>query len=333
MGYKLRRDLREALGPDITGLQRAVALEIADDAKEETRISWVTLDDLARWTGAKDTAVVRNALKRLAAAGWEFRIPIGVAKKDGRVMYAKPGIRMTFRVPDFKTEGSAPKEGVATAPPLGGATATPRGGATAHSEGATATSMGEPPLPLGGAGAHSEGATAHSEGAGATPYSSYSSSPQKEAAAPQAPSAAPPSGVAREITAEDKLEFGAFWAVHPKSRDMDKTRAEWVAAVVSGVDPKRITEAAKAYAHEVVGTEFRFVKQSLYWLRDRRYEDKFEPAPEPASKPSPLPAWCGECADGNRAAEREGHLRQIYDHRGNAHPCPKCHPTKAVHAA
>lgn len=333
MGYKLRRDLREALGPDITGLQRAVALEIADDAKEETRISWVTLDDLARWTGAKDTAVVRNALKRLAAAGWEFRIPIGIAKKDGRVMYAKPGIRMTFRVPDFKVEGSTPKEGVATATPIGGATATPRGVATAHSEGATATSMGEPGLPLGGAGAHSEGATAHSEGAGATPYSSYSSSPQKEAAATQAPSTAPPSGGTREITEEDKREFGAFWAVHPKSRDMDKTRAEWIAAVVSGVDPKKITGAAKAYAHEVVGVDFKFIKQSAGWLRERRYEDKYEAALAAPKPPRPLPPWCGECADGNRAAAREGHLRQTYDHRGNAHPCPKCHPTQAPHAA
>src|SRR4051812_33158860 len=116
MGYQLRRDLREALGPDVTGLQRAVALEIADDANEKTRTSWATLEDLARWTGAKDSAVVRNALKRLAAAGWEFRTPIGVAKKDGRVMYAKPGIRMTFRVPDFQGVAAAPPKGVAPAP-------------------------------------------------------------------------------------------------------------------------------------------------------------------------------------------------------------------------
>lgn len=326
MGYQLRRDLREALGPDITGLQRAVALEIADDAKEDTRISWATLEDLARWTGAKDSAVIRNALKRLAAAGWEFRIPIGVAKKDGRVMYAKPGIRMTFRVPDFETGGSTPKEGVATATPLGGATATPRGVAPAPS-------MGEPSLPLGGAGAHSEGATAHSEGATATPYSSYSSSPQKEAADAQTPPAAPSSGAPREITDEEKLDFGRFWQLHPKSRDMDKTRTEWITVVLAGADPKKITAAAQAYAREVVGTEFRFVKQSANWLRERRFEDKYAAPTEPARKAAPLPPWCGECADGNRAAEREGHLRQTYDHRGNAHPCPKCHPTKNIHAA
>lgn len=149
---------------------------------------------------------------------------------------------------------------------------------------------------------------------------------------PPAPAPQPPA-VAREITAEDKLEFGRFWQLHPKSRDMDKTRAEWVAAVVAGADPKQITTAAEAYAREVAGTEFRFVKQSAGWLHDRRYEDKYAAASEPARKATPLPPWCGECADGARAAEREGHLRQIYDHRGNAHPCPKCHPTKAIHAA
>ncbi|MEU3283002.1 hypothetical protein [Streptomyces antibioticus] len=152
MGYELRREIREALGPNVTGLQRAVALEIADDARHDAdgRRSRASLKDLARWTGAKDTAVVRNALKRLAEAGWEFRVPIGKGK-DGRVLYATPGHAMEFRVP-FPPEG-APAHSE---------------GAPAHSddeqaEGATAHSEG--------AGAHSEGAPAHSEGAGATPPS------------------------------------------------------------------------------------------------------------------------------------------------------------------
>jgi len=154
MGYELRRQLREALGPDITGLQRAVALEIADDANEKTRVSLAPLSDLTRWTGAKDASVLRNALKRLAVNGWEFRMPIGKGK-DGRLLYAVPGRRMTFRVPDF--------EGVATATPKE-EQGLPHGG-----EGAT------PQSTQGGAGAHSEGATAHSEGAVAPPSSSDSS--------------------------------------------------------------------------------------------------------------------------------------------------------------
>ncbi|MBT3087011.1 hypothetical protein [Streptomyces sp. CYG21] len=117
MGYELRRQLREALGPAVTGLQRAVALEIADDANDTTRESYVELPDLARWTGAGSVDVVRNALKRLSAAGWEFRVPIGKGK-DGRVMYAVPGRRMTFLVPPFEGVAGARSE-EATATPKG----------------------------------------------------------------------------------------------------------------------------------------------------------------------------------------------------------------------
>ena len=253
MGYELRRKLREALGPEITGLQRAVALEIADDAKEDTRRSWAALEDLARWTGAKDAVVVRNALKRLAAAGWEFRVPIGKGK-DGRTLYAVPGIRMTFVVPPF--EGVAP-----------------------------ATPKGEPPLPQGVATAHSEGATAHSEGATATPYSSDPSVPQGEETSTQGGAAATPSTAGREITADEKREFGSFWALYPKSKDYDDTLAAWTAEVLAGADPQEITTAAVAYAREVVGKDFQYIKQSANWLKQRRYRDKFAPEPQPGGKP------------------------------------------------
>ena len=106
MGYRLRRELRELLGPEITGLQRLVALEIADDANDNTRMSKATLADLVRWTGAKDGKVVRTILKRLSEAGWEFRVPIDKGK-DGRLLYAVPGKALTFRVPDWP-EGVTP---------------------------------------------------------------------------------------------------------------------------------------------------------------------------------------------------------------------------------
>lgn len=262
MGYQLRRDLREALGPDITGLQRAVALEIADDANEQTRTSWVGLEDLARWTGAKDAVVVRNALKRLAAAGWEFRIAIGKGK-DGRTLYAVPGTRMTFRVPKFE----------------GGAGATPKGERGLPQGGAVAT----PETSEGVAGAHSEGAVAHSEGAVATPFSSYPSAPQEEEASTQGVATALSLPAARDLTAEEKKEFGNFWLLHPKSKNQDKTLELWTAAVLSGVDPQKITAAAVAYAREKSGDPFRFIKQSDNWVRERRYEDKY--APEPNGKP------------------------------------------------
>lgn len=264
MGYHLRRQLREALGPNVTGLQRAVALEIADDANEDTRRSWVALDDLARWTGAKDAVVVRNALKRLAAAGWEFRTPIGKGK-DGRTLYAVPGTRMTFVVPHFEEVATATPKGE---PPL------PQGGA-----GAT------PQTPQGVAGAHSEGATAHSEGATATPFYSDSSAPQEEEASTQGVATAPPLPAARDITAEEKLEFGRFWHNHPKSKDYDKTLEAWTEAVLAGADPVAISAAALSYAREMAGQPFQFIKHSANWLKQRRYEDKHAPEPDANGRP------------------------------------------------
>ncbi|MEV7426999.1 hypothetical protein [Streptomyces sp. NPDC091212] len=140
MGSELRRDLREALGPEIKGLPRSVALEIADDARydddwrydpDKGRRSKATLEELRRWTASKDTNVVRDALKRLSAAGWEFRIPIGRGK-DGRILFAVPGRAVEFRVPDFDLKGESPL-------PL--------------------TGKGESPLPLGRVTTPSEGVT------------------------------------------------------------------------------------------------------------------------------------------------------------------------------
>lgn len=110
MGSNLRRQLREALPPSIKGLQRAVALEIADDARydddwnyapEKGRRSRVRLAELVRWTAAKDELSIREMLRRLSLAGWEFRLPIG-KDKNGNLLFAVPGKAMTFRVPDFE---------------------------------------------------------------------------------------------------------------------------------------------------------------------------------------------------------------------------------------
>lgn len=155
MSSELRRQLREALGPEIKGLQRAVALEIADDARYDDgwrfdaargRRSKVRLADLVRWTGAKNERVVRDALRSLSLAGWEFRLPIGVGT-DGRPMYAIPGVAMQYRVPDFEVPVAAPPEGTVTTGPSveqGTATAGPLGpeGPVVAAQGAATTAQG-----------------------------------------------------------------------------------------------------------------------------------------------------------------------------------------------
>ncbi|MFE6785142.1 hypothetical protein ACFVFF_23085 [Streptomyces sp. NPDC057680] len=54
--------------------------------------------------------------------------------------------------------------------------------------------------------------------------------------------------------------------------------------MLAGTAAADITEAATAYAREVAGEEFRFIKQSDNWLRDKRYLDKH--APRPSGKPN-----------------------------------------------
>ncbi|MFB7910238.1 hypothetical protein ACFC1T_27770 [Kitasatospora sp. NPDC056076] len=273
MGYELRRQLREALGPQVTGLQRAVALEIADDANEETRKSWAALEDLARWAGAKDTSVVRNALKRLAVAGWEFRIPIGKGK-DGRALYAVPGVRMTFLVPPF--------EGVAVAPPFGG-----KGEHGLPLEGATAT----PSDPQGGAGAHSEGATAHSEGAGAPPFSSYPSDPSTDKDSPRREGRAPATPSPAKPKVDHHLEaFGAFWLVYPKKKAREEAKKAWCAAIERGADPQHLVNAATAYARERANEDPQYTKHPATWLNKGCYDDEPDTA---AGQRPPLRAVSG----------------------------------------
>jgi hypothetical protein len=297
VGYELRRQLRDVLGPQVTGLQRAVALEIADDANEVTRKSSAPLEDLARWTGAKDTSVVRNALKRLAAAGWEFRIPIGKGK-DGRPLFAIPGIRMTFLVPEF--------EGVATATPsgskgeqglpLGGATATPstQGGAGATPSG-SADSDGEVPdqEPFFSPDTAAEG------GATATPYKVKGVAPappsSKEQTSTTYKVSSPAEGGATATPSRQKVDhhldaFGAFWLVYPKKKAREEARKAWCSAIDRGANPERIVEAATAYARERASEDPKFTKYPATWLNKGCYDD--EPDTIPGTR-APLRAVAG----------------------------------------
>jgi hypothetical protein len=87
------------------------------------------------------------------------------------------------------------------------------------------------------------------------------------------------------ITPEQKVEFGNFWTLFPKSQEYDKTLEAWTAAVLNGdATPEAITAAAVAYARDKAGEERRYVKSSVNWLRDRRYLDR--PAPQPEGKPN-----------------------------------------------
>lgn len=244
MGYKLRRDLRVALGPKISGLMRIVALEIADDANDNTRESMVPLDVLASWCGAEETSV-REALKRLGKAGWELRVPIGRGK-DGRVLYAVPGMRMTYRVPEFEV---------------------PKGESQTLEGQGTDPSQGRDTRPSGGEGRvtdPSEGVRNPSEGSGTRPFPSPPHSPHEDKDSP---------------AAEEYLEaFGAFWLSYPKKKAREEAKKAWIAAIKRGVDPTHIVEAAQTYARERAQKDPKFTKYPATWLNKGCYDDEPEQA-------------------------------------------------------
>ncbi|GAA3384392.1 hypothetical protein [Streptomyces racemochromogenes] len=78
--------------------------------------------------------------------------------------------------------------------------------------------------------------------------------------------------------------FGAFWANYPKKLDRETAMTEWLAAMRAGVDPALIVKAAQGYARSVVGeTNPRWIAYPANWLAKKRYHDEY-PEP-PAGRP------------------------------------------------
>ena len=312
--------------PDaLTWRERYALVVLAENAKDGTRQCWPGIEDdpeIAQMMRLPGRSSRYEVLKALRAKGALESVAAG--HRGRRAVYRIPV--MGPETPDAIASEETPESaGVMTG--KGPGTPDKASGNPGPNLDAEGPGTPDPNGEKGSGNDRERVREPHGKGPG-TP-DPYSSDPSKT---PQQQESASASGPVRQITAEEKREFGAFWAVHPKSRAMDKTKSAWATAVLSGVDPRKITAAAEAYAHEVRGKDWQFIKQSDHWIREHRYEDKFPPRPH--SQPSGrLPSWCGECADGNRAAERTGHIRQIFDDAGNGRPCPKCHPDMAPHQA
>jgi hypothetical protein len=113
MGYKLRRWLADRLPDSLTSGERLVALEIADQAHEDTRLAYGAdlIPAVLRRTGFGNAKQLGKVWEKLNSRGIELRVPIKGADggpltgKDGRVIYAMRGHSITFRVP---TEAECP---------------------------------------------------------------------------------------------------------------------------------------------------------------------------------------------------------------------------------
>ncbi len=120
VGYKLYREVRDFAPAGLTSGELVVAWVIADDANDSTRRSWISHAELC-FRARLGPSAVRSALARLAARGYEFRVPHGPGK-DGRTVFATKGHATDYLVPDF-TKGASPVAASAVDNPAKGANA------------------------------------------------------------------------------------------------------------------------------------------------------------------------------------------------------------------
>lgn len=99
MGYKLYREIRDRAPADWTSGERLVALMIADDANDESRLSWIKVPALTARTGLSERGI-RMALQKLGQRGYEFRIPYKEGS-DGRMVFAARGHSLDYYVPEL----------------------------------------------------------------------------------------------------------------------------------------------------------------------------------------------------------------------------------------
>ena len=119
VGYRMRREIQDLLPPACTPAERLVALQIADTARRDSRVSLIRKAELCTLTGLSEDGL-KKALQRLLGRGLEFRVSKGKGS-DGRPVYARNGEDIEYRVP-FPGEFTA-----AYGPILGGTTVPPNG--------------------------------------------------------------------------------------------------------------------------------------------------------------------------------------------------------------
>lgn len=127
MGYKLRREVRDALPPGLlTSAERLLVLEVADQCNDTTREGWPGADQLADLADLSPRSI-QETLSRIGKKWVELRVPLG-KDASGRPYYSHAGRRTTFRFPPMP-----PRKGATDAGASKGATdpgASGREGAT-----------------------------------------------------------------------------------------------------------------------------------------------------------------------------------------------------------
>ncbi|MEU1663629.1 hypothetical protein ABZ547_08435 [Streptomyces sparsogenes] len=328
MGYELRRWFEDRLPQEISSGERVVALAIADLVWDDSRIGFgrLFMAKLLHKTGFENEAQIGKVLGKLAARGIELRVPISgpdgkpLTNKRGQLVYAHRGHQRTFRVPferefpgrvapywDDEGERSPDRETNAwydnqrspARETFTGERSPQREGNRAERSPAResmVTQAGDP-IPL------------------TTPTF-------------------PPSVIPRAAATEGR---------DGSSKQDDDALTAAAAFLQNLPEPWAVGRVtAKAMAPqllEVIAEQgWRLDEQLVTKLTENpnginrhssvlrlRINDLPKAPQQAATKTGPnLPRWCGQCGDGNPAAEFNAKFRTA---PGSSKPCPDCHPT------
>jgi hypothetical protein len=344
MGYELRRWFEDRLPQEVSSGERVVALAIADLAWDDSRIAYGRkfMQKLLWKTGFENEAQIGKVLGKLAARGIELRVPIKGAdgeplkNKRGQFIYAHRGHQRTFRIPlesEFPGRpapywGDQDEQSPDRSPHSWFEGESPPGRETFEGE--------RPPAREGFQGDRSPGREGF-EG---------ERSPARESLVTQAgdpiplttttfPPSAGPRGIASAGKAGSEKEDPALTAAVdflmnlPAPWSLGRVTAKGMAPLLL----EAITEQGWRLDDDLITklTENpNGVHRPAAVLRIR-ISDLPKAPQRSTAKPGPrLPRWCGQCGDGNPAAEFNAKFRL---EAGSKKPCPDCHPTYAADAA
>ncbi|WP_282703217.1 hypothetical protein [Streptomyces sp. CC219B] len=304
MGYKLRRWLADRLPAGLSSGERLVALEIADQAREDTRVAYGPkfMETVVRRTGLSSWKQVGKVLGKLSAAGIELRQPVTdldgapILDKAGRTLFACAGHQTTFRIPDegecpalklppagdhSTGESSPARETKAEkSSPARGANTQERSPEEGTNSPKRSPARGQKVPRPGGPTTQTTSVTTTTSPAEAGDTNSATGTLFDEPApAPVARAPKPRSASSRPAEPVNPDAFADFWKAYPRRTEKRDAVRAWNRAIGDGVPPERILQAARAYARERQGEPPRFTKHPARWLNAGCYDDE---SPGPA---------------------------------------------------
>jgi hypothetical protein len=335
MGYELRRWFEDRLPQEISSGERVVALAIADLVWDDSRVGYGTkfMAKLLHKTGFENEGQIGKVLGKLAARGIELRVPIkgedGKPLKDkrGQFVYAHRGHQRTFRVPfesefpgrpapywnDGEEERSPDRE--------------PNAWFDGERSPARETFEGERSPSREGYTAERSPAREPKVTQAGDPIPSTTTTHLPPTVLPN--STTPPGEAGSKPSNDDITAAVDFLLNLPAPWTVGRVTAKALAPDLI----EAITEQGW-HLDETLAVKLTENPQGINNHRSvlRIRIGDLPKAPRDAPrKGSNLPAWCGQCGNGNPAAEFNAKFRTA---PGSKTPCPDCHPANhTAHAA